>query len=489
MKRENSFFSFFSNIKDKINSFFTSVSYSSKNDIKDLNYIIAKKQNKLSENNDNNYISYLIGKKEKNNINFRRSENIQKELNHRYSLAEDYNLSSTFSEISSKENYNLNDTQIESNNDNESLISYYNNNVEEEQNYYYRNNSNILGKKHSRYQFKEENIESLYHQESEQKDKAIKNNNKNKKSKTINEKNYKDVKRLSDEFCSYKKKLKLKNKINKKFQNKIRENDQINIKNIQINENKTVNKKPFNKLFSTNPERFSLYSTQKKMKLDKKESYHLSITTENNIIFYPCPNKNEIKQENKTNGKLNISPVKSCEISKITNISNDFSFRESNDTKYINDVNLSTLIDDDNNSSYQIKNSLDQNITFSYDIEKNNAFPPLNNSYNNSFITTNNKDNIDLSMDIEEYNPLAKNQKENNEGKKNIKANSLQITTNNNPFLFPSNTFEKKIENIIFNNKENVNNNKPFFEGKNLFNINGNNNNMSSGLNFSFGKV
>ena len=304
-------------------------------------------------------------------------------------------------------------------------MSFYNNNIVEN---YYLNNSNILGKKHNRYQFEEE------------KEKEIKNGKRN-------EKNYNDVKRLNDEFCSYKKKLKLKNKINKRFRKKIKENDQISIKKI--------NKKPFNILFSTNPERFSLYSTQKKMKLDKKESYSLSITTENNIMFLPCEikdnkeNKNESKQEEKIKGKINISPVKSCEISKINNISNDFSFRESNDTKCANDVNLSTLIDDNNNS----------------------------------------KTHIDLSMDIEEYNPLIKNQRENNESKKNIKANSFQITTNNNPFLFPNNKFEKKIENNAFNNNENANNNKPFFEGKNLFNINGNNNNISNGLNFSFGKV
>ena len=415
MKGENSFFSFFTNIKDKINSFFTSVTYSSKNEIKDLNYLTTKKQDKSTENNNyNNYLSYLIRKKQKNNFNtFFHQNKIY------------YNLSSTFSEISSKENYDLNDTQIGSNNDNESIMSFYNNNIVEN---YYLNNSNILGKKHNRYQFEEE------------KEKEIKNGKRN-------EKNYNDVKRLNDEFCSYKKKLKLKNKINKRFRKKIKENDQISIKKI--------NKKPFNILFSTNPERFSLYSTQKKMKLDKKESYSLSITTENNIMFLPCEikdnkeNKNESKQEEKIKGKINISPVKSCEISKINNISNDFSFRESNDTKCANDVNLSTLIDDNNNS----------------------------------------KTHIDLSMDIEEYNPLIKNQRENNESKKNIKANSFQITTNNNPFLFPNNKFEKKIENNTFNNNENSNNNKPFFEGKNLFNINGNNNNISNGLNFSFGKV
>ena len=261
-------------------------------------------------------------------------------------------------------------------------MSFYNNNIVEN---YYLNNSNILGKKHNRYQFEEE------------KEKEIKNGKRN-------EKNYNDVKRLSDEFCSYKKKLRLKNKINKKFRKTIKENEQINIKKI--------NKKPFNILFSTNPERFSLYSTQKKMKLDKKESYSLSITTENNIMFLPCEikdnkeNENELKQEEKIKGKINISPVKSCEISKINNISNDFSFRESNDTKCANDVNLSTLIDDNNNS----------------------------------------KTHIDLSMDIEEYNPLIKNQRENDESKKNIKANSFQITTNNNPFLFPNNKFEKKTE-------------------------------------------
>lgn len=443
MKGENSFFSFFSNIKDKINSFFTSVTYSSKNEIKDLNYLTTKKQDKSTENNNyNNYLSYLIRKKQKNNFNtFFHQNKIY------------YNLSSTFSEILSKENYDLNDTQTESNNDNESIMSFYNNNIEEN---YYLNNSNILGKKHNRYQFEEE--------------KEIKNGKRD-------EKNYNDVKRLSDEFISYKKKLKLKNKINKKFRKTIKENEQINIKKI--------NKKPFNILFSTNPERFSLYSTQKKMKLDKKELNTLSITIENNIMFLPCEikdnkeNENELKQEEKIKGKINISPAKSCEISKIINISNDFSFRKSYDTKCANDLNLSTLIDDNNNnnSSYEIKKSLEQNNIFSN-----------NNTYNNSFIINNNKTNIDLSMDIEEYNPLIKNQRENDESKKNIKANSFQ-TTNNNPFLFPNNKFEKKIENNAFNNNENANNNKPFFEGKNLFNINGNNNNISSGLNFSFGKV
>ena len=488
MKSENSFFSFFSNIKDKINSFFTSVTYSSNNDIKDLNYITAKKQYKSTQ--DNNYMPYLIRKKEKNKSNFHQNKKFPKEINHRYSLSEDYNLSSTLSEISSKENYDLNNTQIDySCNDNESILSFYND-IEEEEYFknYYRNNSNILGKKHTRYQFEKGNLNSIYHQEDKQNEKEIKNNKK-KKSKTRNEKNYNDVKRLNDEFCAYKKNLKIKNKINKKFQKKLIENDQINIKKIQNNEYKKANKKPFTTLFSTNPERFSLYSTQKKMKLNKKEPYSLLITTENNIMFFPCQNINESKQENKTNGKLNISPVKSCELSKITNNSNDFSFRESYDTKFVNDVNLSTLIDDNNNSSYSIKNNLEKNNI-------NNTFPPINNSYNNSFNINNNKSNIDFYMDVEEYNPLIKNKKQNNESKKNIKANSIQITTNNNPFLFPNNTFEKKIENNMSNNNENVNinsnipNNKPFFEGKNLFNINGNNNNnISSGLNFSFGKV
>ena len=186
MKGENSFFSFFSNIKDKINSFFTSVTYSSKNEIKNLNYLTTKKQDKSTENN--NYLSYLIRKKQKNNFNtFFHQNKIY------------YNLSSTFSEISSKENYDLNDTQIESNNDNESIMSFYNNNIEEN---YYSNNSNILGKKHNRYQFEEGK-------------EKIKNGKRN-------DKNYDDVNRLSDEFCSYKKKLKLKNKINKKFRKKIK---------------------------------------------------------------------------------------------------------------------------------------------------------------------------------------------------------------------------------------------------------------------------
>ena len=511
MKSGNTFFSFFSNIKDKINSFFTSVSYSSKNDIKDLNYITAKKQSKSTE--DNNYITYLLGKTKKNNYNsnFHQNKKYPIALNHRYSLNEDSNLSSTLSEISSQGNYDLNDTQIDSNKDIESILSFYNNDIEEEQdfkNYYrYNSNSNILGNKHIRYQLEEESFESLYYQEDRQKEKGKerKNINKKKKSKTIHEKNYKDVKRLCDEYFSYKKKLKLKNKINKNFQKKMRENDKINIKEKHYKENNKFNKIPFNNLFSTNPERFSLYSTHKKMKLDKKETNSLSITTENNIMLFPSQitgnkeNKINVKQEDKTNGILNVSPVEICEISKITNMSNDFSFKESNETKFANDVNLSTLIDENNyNSSYAIQNTLEQNNIFPNNIKKfniNNTFPPINNSYNSSFITNNNKNNIDLFMDVEECSPLVKNKKQNNESKKNIDVNSIQITTNNNPFLFPKNTLEKKNENIILDNvnsniNSNISNKKPFFEGKNLFNTNDNNvNNKSNGLNFSFGKV
>ena len=514
MQSGNSFFSFFSNIKDRINSFFTSLTYSSKKDINDLNYSINQKQ--CESTDDKNYITYLLKKRKRENVNNHYNKKTSGKLRKSYSTTENSYISSTLSEISSQEKYDLNETQINSYNENESILSFYNNNdTKDEQNFknYYRKNSH----KHLRFQFEEENIDNqinindkmCININEEEKGKERKKINKKKKSKTRKEKNYKDVKRLCDEYNTYKKKLKLKNKINNDFQEMLEDNDQINIKRIKKTEKRKLTKIPFENLFYTNPERFSVYSTQKKMKLDKRNS--LTISNENNFNYLNHlkteikENISEEKPEDKNIGILNISPVKTCEIFKINNISNDFSFGEINNNKCSSDTNLSNLTENNNFSSSNTiqQNNPEQNNNAYNNILQNNDckiinnnFIPINNTSNFSFNTYDNNNicdcnNKDLSMDLDDCNPLDNNKAQNTESKKNI----IQITTNNNPFLFPNNTFKEKKENNLFNNANvNVNSNNSnktsFFQGKNLFNINGNNNNNSSDyFNFSLGKV
>ena len=222
----NSLFSFFTNVKDKINSFFSSATYSSKNEPNKLNSITEKKLSQASDNK--NYISYLL---RKSTCKKPYKKKYQKQLCRSYSINEDLNLSSTLSETSTKENLCLNESQINSCDEYDEYGDRLalNNIIEGEQDFktYYRYNSNIIGKKHSRYFFEENKELSSFNEDNNNINEKIKNEmmnsfprkNKNKKKKSkialLNkEKNIKDVRRLSNEFSSYKNKLKFQDNIN-----------------------------------------------------------------------------------------------------------------------------------------------------------------------------------------------------------------------------------------------------------------------------------
>ena len=90
-------------------------------------------------------------------------------------------------------------------------------------------------------------------------------------------------------------------------------------------------------------------------------------------------------------------------------------------------------------------------------------------------------------MDIDEHN-LNKDDKQNT-NKKEKESNIIPITRSNNPFLVGNNINKNNKDNNKNNINSNIPNNAEFFKGSNLFNINGNNNNESKALNFSFGKA
>jgi hypothetical protein len=310
--------------------------------------------------------------------------------------------------------------------------------------------------------------------------------------------NYKDVKRISNEYSSYKAKLKYKNKINNNFLQQIKNNEQIIINSVNKNERvKEINKLPFDNLTFTHPERFSFYSTQKKLKLEKniskknKKPNLFSITVENDINIIPSLNKNELKSLDKNSGVLNISPVKSCESFGISNLSKDFTFGESRESnKSENEINLSKLLNENNNGPSNSKeDSLDKNNKPFNNESKNNNNSSINKNFNGISFTSNNNFNSNSSqdyfMDIDEcyLNKSNKKQNTNKKDKENNKHNVFPITSNNNPFLTGNKTNENNTINSNFSNSV------EYFKGKNFFNINGNNNNGSKALNFSFGKA
>ena len=95
-------------------------------------------------------------------------------------------------------------------------------------------------------------------------------------------------------------------------------------------------------------------------------------------------------------------------------------------------------------------------------------------------------------MDIDENNLIIGNKSQNNHDC--VKVNNIfPQTMKNNPFLSLNNTCENKGQNE--NNNENIINaniisKNELFKGKNLFNINENNNKKElNNLNFSFGKA
>ena len=166
----------------------------------------------------------------------------------------------------------------------------------------------------------------------------------------------------------------------------------------------------------------------------------------------------------------------------INNLGQDFSVKDCNNKS---DINLSKLIDANNQYSSNVINFINNPV-------------PENNNFNNTFMPcSSNNCNInyqDHYMDIDENN-FDKNKINQNNNQKETTNNSFQKIGNNNTFLIdiPTNTYEKVKVNNKINNDININsnnlNNKTIFEGKNLFNINENNEKKDiQNLSFSFGK-
>ena len=521
MGDENILFSLFTNIKDRITSFFSSASYSSKQGTQKL---ITNIDNKFyNSTEEKNNITYLMKKRGKRISKYFNKQRISKEYNHSISLKEDSNISIRLSELSSQEEINYDETESNLSGEYDHMLSISNNYIDGELDFKnnYRNNYSFLGQKNPRNFFnenfynmeedennsnlnnndilpeiiKDKMINSEYRKSKKHKKRLIK---KSKASQIKQEINYKDVKRISHEYSSYKAKLKFRNKINNNFLQQIKNSEEICInkvnKNARINE---TNKLPFDNLTFTHPERFSFYSTQKKLKLEKniskknKKPNLFSITVENDINIIPSLNKNELKSLDKNSGVLNIFPVKSCESFGISNLNKDFTFGESRESnKSENENNLSKLINENNNGPSNSKeDSLDKNNKPFNNESKNNNNSSINKNFNGISFSSNNNFNSsnsqDYFMDVDEcyLNKSNKKQNTNKKEKENNKHNIFPITSNNNPFLTGNKTNE--------NNKNNSNfsNSVEYFKGKNFFNINGNNNNGSNAFNFSFGKA
>ena len=524
MTSERTLFSFFSNIKDKINSFFSSISYSSKRDIKELSSIIENRP--TYSTGENEYTNYLFKNRVKKSTKSYNLKGYNNKYDQSHSLKEDSNLSLSLIDLSSGDDLNLNEY--------ESFINeeYYHDNMllnnkrgiygKNDFKNYYRNHAYIIGHKTSRNCFvnnnylfsQKDNCEKNIYEEESKNEKLKGEKRKHKKGKrkmssnifseSKPKKNYKDIRRINNEYSSYKKKLKLKTTINNNFLKKIIYNDNIKLDIKSKNEKVEKNiKLPFDHLSFTHPERFSLYSTQKKLKLENKgtkKNNIFSISNENNINICSCPNYekkeviNGLKDYAKDCGILNISPVKGFEMHKIDNSNNDFSFKDNHDFTKENDLSLSKLLDENNhNSSCIILNEQKNNNFIS-----NNEIKDINNESNKQFFNNTipynakNINNQDYYMDIDEYPKKNVTQINNNKQEKII--NSFSITSENNPFLKSRNNSESNKKHSKNENGVNINpnilNDKSFFKGKNLFNINGNNNiNEFKDISFSFGKL
>ena len=460
MKSENSLFSFFVNIKDKITSFFSSIGYSSKEDINKLIPAINNKFHKSTEET-----NYLLNKRSQKNRKYFNNNKLGKKYSQSFTLG-DSDTSIGLSEIYSEEELDFYENKP-------NLMKEYgyylnSNNYINIENYFENNHPNnlrFIGQKYSRNFFDENSNYFNYLNDSKQENSDIfsciykyefldselkrckkrnKSSNKNKITKAKMEKNDKDIKRISNEFFIYKAKL-------------IRP--------------------PFDNLCFTHPERFSFYSTQKKIKLEKSESKYknksnlFSISTENNINIIQNSNKlnnennNEFKYSDKNIGNINVSSIDSGDNSKIFSISSDFTFGENYENQSDDNTNLNKLLNENiNNSSF-----LNQNINAT----------SKNDNLNDLCSIDNNSKSQDYFMDIDENN-LIKNSNRKQCNQSNEKISSIfPITTKNNPF----NNNENNINQNILSNNE-------FFKSKNLFNINENNNKKDlSNLNFSFGKA
>ena len=145
MNNENSLFSLLSNIKDKINSFFSSVYYNSKKNTKKLEAIT--KTNNTDLNKEKNNLDFLLIKASQRKKKFKKKKTFNKCLGSNW--IED-NLSNSLSTLSSNRDFNLNYSY--SNENNNSNIINLNNNIQGE-NYFknnYRLNNSLIGQKRQR---------------------------------------------------------------------------------------------------------------------------------------------------------------------------------------------------------------------------------------------------------------------------------------------------------------------------------------------------
>ena len=152
------------------------------------------------------------------------------------------NLSNSLFTLSSNRDFNLNYSY--SNENNNSNIINLNNNIQGE-NYFknnYRLNNSLIGQKRQR-NYINDDFDSTYSFNSDNINKEHKIVNNNKKSfKKINSKkkwknnniiNYNDIRRLSNDFHNYKKKQKIKKKINDNFVKKIKEKEKLKISDVK----------------------------------------------------------------------------------------------------------------------------------------------------------------------------------------------------------------------------------------------------------------
>ena len=152
MTSERTLFSFFSNIKDKINSFFSSISYSSKRDIKELSSVIENRP--TYSTGENEYTNYLFKNRVKKSTKSYNLKGYNNKYDQSHSLKEDSNLSLSLIDLSSGDDLNLNEY--------ESFINeeYYHDNMllnnkrgiygKNDFKNYYRNHAYIIGHKTSR---------------------------------------------------------------------------------------------------------------------------------------------------------------------------------------------------------------------------------------------------------------------------------------------------------------------------------------------------
>ena len=141
---------------------------------------------------------------------------------------------------------------------------------------------------------------------------------------------------------------------------------------------------------------------------------------------------------------------------------------------------------DDSNTSSCIQSTFGKYNLSNETKDINNSFNP--NIYKDSFVNVNKNNIQDTFMDLDECYKNSKKHITDNKEQNNL----FPITTYNNPFLKACNHFGKNKEpnqnNKINNINSNNTNDKAFFQGKNLFNVDGNNNNGIKDFSFSLGK-